>query len=449
MTKVFIKTYGCSFNQLDSELMAGKLKENGFDIVEDDENSDLILINSCTVKNLSEAKFFNDIKRYKEKNKKLILSGCITQAEESYLNTKLKNISVIGTNDIDNIVFVAEQTLKENPIQIVSKLKRKSENEENRLEKERIRLSSPRIRNNNIVEIIPINEGCLNTCSFCKTKQARGHLFSYSIESIVKAVQKAVDNGAKEIYLTSQDTACYGFDIKTNLCELLKEILKIKGDYKIRIGMGNPNHFKKIIDEILDIMILDDRIYKFLHIPMQSGSNRILKEMKRMYTIEEFESIVFKAKLKIPDITLANDIIVAYPTESEEEFRETISVLQKVKTNVLNFSRFWLRPNTPAERYETGDFVKGDESKRRLRILKEEFEKVALENNKKWIGWEGEVSIIEKGKKGTNTFIGRNDYYKHIVISDCKSSGCLEIGDRIKIKINKVTWFDFRAEIIS
>lgn len=443
------KTYGCSFNQLDSQLMAGKLKKEGFNIVHDDENADLMIINSCTVKNLSESKFFNDIKKYKdEKNKKIVVSGCITQAEESYLNTKLKDISVIGTNDLDKIVYVCKQTLQNNPIQIISKLGRKPENEKNRLEKEKLRLSSPKIRDNSIIEIIPINEGCLNTCSFCKTKQARGNLFSYSIESIKQNVFKAINEGAKEIYLTSQDTGCYGFDIDTNLPTLLKEILKIEGDYKIRIGMGNPNHFKKIIDEVLDIMLKDERLYRFLHIPLQSASDRILDEMKRMYTLKDYENIVLKARLKIPDITIANDIIVAYPTETEEEFQETVKSIKT--TNVLNYSRFWLRPNTPADRmYDKKQFIEGSESKRRAKVLREEFEKIALEKNKKWIGWTGECIITEKGKDGTNTMIARNNYYKPIIIKNSYNENSLKIGDKIKIKINNTTWYDFRGEIVT
>jgi threonylcarbamoyladenosine tRNA methylthiotransferase CDKAL1 len=443
-SKVFIRTYGCSFNQLDSQIMGGKLIKDNFILTDDENEADLVVINSCSVKNLSEAKFFNDVKRLKNSGKKLILSGCITQAEESYLSTSLKGISVIGTNDLDKISFVAKNTLENNPIQIVSKLQRKPENEKIRLEKESMRLSNNKTNKNPLVEIVPINEGCLNTCSFCKTKQARGHLFSYSINSIVENIKNAVDNGAKEIYLTSQDTGCYGFDIGVTLCDLLNEILKIKGEFRIRIGMGNPNHFKKIIDEVLEIMKNDNRIYKFLHIPIQAGSNRILTEMRRLYELKDYRTIITKAKLAIPDITIANDIIVAYPTETEEEFEMTLNNI--IGTNVLNFSRFWLRPNTPAQRmYSKKDFIEGSTSKKRAKILKEKFESQAIEYNKKWIGWSGQVLVTEEGKAGTNTFVCRNDYYKPIIIKKVKG---VNIGDTINVQIKNVTWFDFRGEIL-
>jgi len=446
MPKIHIKTYGCSFNKLDSQIMSGILKNNAFSITNSESESDVVLINSCTVKNLSESKLFSDIRKYKKEGKKIVVSGCIGQAEESYLNTKLKDISVIGTNDLDIISDVVIQTLNGNSIHKISKLNNKKENEIKRAKKEKIRLEFPKTKKNQITQIIPISEGCLNTCFFCKTKQARGNLFSYSIDAIKKAFIGAIENGAKEIYLTSQDTGCYGFDIKTNLPELLLSLLEVPGDYKIRIGMGNPNHFKKIIDEILQIMENDKRVYKFLHVPLQSGSNRILNEMRRMYSLKDYNQIILKARLQIPSITIANDIIVAYPTETVDEFQETIKNLKQSRTNVLNYSRFWLRPNTPAEKmYSSKDFIKGDESKRRSKELREEFMKIALSNNKKWIGWEGEVLITKEGKTNTNTFVGRNNYYKPIILKKKKG---IKIGDKIKVKITDVTWYDFRGEIV-
>lgn len=447
-TKIHIKTYGCSFNQLDSEIIAGILAKKNYEIIDDDINSDLIIINSCSVKNLAESKLFNDIKKYGEQNRKIVVCGCVPQAEISYLNTKLKDISVIGINDLDKIEIVVSETLKGNIKQIVSELHDRKENESQRVEKEQLRLLTKKQNQNKLVEIIPINEGCLNFCTYCKTKYARGNLFSYSIENIKIAFENAVKNGAKEIYLTSQDTACYGFDINTNLPNLLRELLTIKGDYKIRIGMGNPNHFIKIIDEVLEIMKSDERIYRFLHIPMQSGNNRILDEMKRMYNVETYLKIIQKARKEIPQITIANDIIVAYPTETEEEFLDTIKIMKSGGTDVLNFSRFWLRPNTPCETlHSKKDFIEGTISKERSSKLKSEFEKLAVEQNSKWIGWEGEVTVTEIGKVGTNSYVARNNYYKPIIIK-IKDNEKLKIGQKVNMKITEVTWFDFRGELI-
>lgn len=446
MVKVFIKTYGCSFNQADSQIIKGNLIKQGYKISQNDVDANLIIINSCSVKNMSETKFFRDIKKYSKEGKKIIAAGCIPQAEISYLNTKLKDISIIGTNNLSQIGEVVEKTLNGEVCHKIEKTIFKKIDENQRLIIQQSRFDISKVTNNNFIEIIPINEGCLNFCTYCKTKYARGNLLSYPIDTIKKIMKKAIERKAKEIYLTSQDTACYGFDINTNLAELLKELLKIEGDYKIRIGMGNPNHFKNIIDEILEIMKKDNRIYKFLHIPIQSGNNRILKEMRRGYTKEDYDMIIEKCHKFDEKITIANDIIVAYPTETFEEFEDTIKSMIKSKINVLNFSRFWLRPNTPCENiYTSKDFIEGKESKRRVAILKKEFEKMAYNQNKEWIGWTGQVTIVEYGKKNTKSYIARNDYYKPIIVKTDKK---LQIGQKVNIKITDVTWYDFRSELI-
>ena len=253
---------------------------------------------------------------------------------------------------------------------------------------EQIRLNKEQKENNDLVEIVPINEGCLNTCSFCKTKQARGILFSYSIESIKEVVKSAVNRGVKEIYLTSQDTACYGFDIGTNLPELLKELISVKGNYKIRIGMMNPWHLRKIKKELFEV-IKNRRIIKFLHIPVQSGSEKVLENMKRMHSVKEFEKIAeeFRKKFprkKFPDSTIATDIIVGYPTEKEEDFEQTLKLIKKVKPEVLNISAFSSRPKTPASKLKqlSSEVIK--ERTRRLNKLYWEYRKKIKIHNPKY-----------------------------------------------------------------
>ncbi len=457
LPSVYFKTYGCAFNQLDSEVMIGFLQRNGYVITSDLNSADIVVINSCTVKNSAETKLFNDIKRFKSENKKIVVCGCVPQAEPSYLKTKLKDITVLGINELDKICSAVDKTYNGDVLQNLSDLSF-SNIKLNRCEKENLRLNSYvynidskdelQKKSKNIIGIVPINEGCLNHCTYCKTKYARGSLFSYSIMAIKEAVENKLKNGITEIYLTSQDTACYGYDIGCNLVDLLKEILTIKMDFKIRIGMGNPNLFLKIIDDILSLMLKDKRIYRFLHIPIQSGNDRILKQMRRPYTVNDYKLIVNTARAKIPNITIANDIIVGYPTETQAEFYETLKLVDDVKFNVLNFSRFWLRPNTIASKiYVKTDFVDGLESKKRAIELKERFEKIALINNSEWIGFTGYVKIIENGKIGTDSVIARNDYYKPIVINNAKKNK-LKIGDIVKVRITDVTWFDFRSELV-
>lgn len=433
MTKIHIVTFGCTHNQSDSEVMAGLLKNAGFDIVDRPDNAQLIIINSCSVKNLAETKFFKAIREI-EKNhpkKKIILAGCIPQADKKLVEQKLKNYSIIGTSQLTKIVDVVVHTLMGDTIQILVKEKNP-------------RLNLPKIRKNKIVEIVPISEGCLDNCAFCKTKQARGSLFSYDKNAIIKQTKSALKDGCKEIWLTSQDCAIYGFDLtpKTNLAELLRDIVKINSDFKIRVGMANPHHIFKFLDDLIEIY-KNKKLFKFLHVPVQSGNNEILKLMKRKYNVEKYKEIINKFKKEIPDLTISTDIICGFPTETEEQFQDSISLVKETKPDIINISRFWLRPGTAAEKLKQ---LPGGITKKRSVRLNKIFNKIALENNKKWIGWKGSVLIDEKGKlkKGKKTWMGRNASYKPIVVEG--KSKKFKLGQKINVRIVDVSEHYLKGE---
>jgi len=238
MTTFHIQTSGCTANQADSEQMAGLLKEAKFNPVDTIEEADVVIYNTCTVKTPSENSFFNQLEQFKKEYpfKIVVVAGCIPQADKQ----KLKDYSLVGTKQIHNIVPVVEEALHDNVLQLLNN-------------DEMPPLNLPRVRKNPIVEILPINRGCLGACTFCKTKQARGNLVSYPIPEIVEVAKKAVSEGVKEIWLTSQDTFCYGFDLGTDLPALLEPLVKIEGDFKIRIGMGNPDHMPKIGTRLVEI----------------------------------------------------------------------------------------------------------------------------------------------------------------------------------------------------
>lgn len=427
--KFSVITFGCSFNQHDTELMIDSLRTT-YTYTSAPAKANLVIINTCTVKNLAETKAFKTLRYYQEQGKYIIVAGCIPQAEPSYLSTFLKNVSVLGTNDIDKIKEVVEKTFKGETVHHLTDLK--SKNLPARKEPTSFRL-------NYITAIIPINEGCTNLCTYCKTKAARGNLQSYTVKDIKKKIECYLEQGVKEIWLTSQDTAAYGLDIGTNLNELLQDILSIKKDFWLRIGMGNPNHFKRIFPSFLE-NLKDPRVFKFLHIPVQTGSNRLLREMRRGNTKEDYLWLIRQATKKFPWITISNDIIVAYPTETIEELEETAEVLRETRPSVLNLSRFWLRKGTAAENYNKKDFIDGQDSKRRSKYIREIFDEIALENNRSWIGWEGKILINEKGKGETS--MGRNIYYKPVIVP-----GDYEIGTELNVKVKDATKHDLRAEL--
>lgn len=346
MKKIFIRTYGCAANQADSEAMAGLLKNNGHEITNSEEDADYIILNSCSVKHKTQSKELHYI-REKSKNKKVIVGGCLTKT----INIRHYIPEVTAVFDTNSILKINE--IIETEQDHFSNIKEKS------------RLEVPIIRKNQETAIIPISQGCTSACSFCATKLSRGNLVSYRIGDIKRALEKSINEGCKKIYLTSQDNGCYGFDIKTNLPELLNELTTIKGNFEIRVGMANPWHVIKILDSLIE-SYKNKKIMKFIHIPLQSGSEKVLKDMKRIHSANDFRIIVNKFRNEFKNISISTDIIVGYPTETLEDFNETIKILDELKPEVLNISKYSIRPNTHASKLKQ---IPSEEIKRRSVVL--------------------------------------------------------------------------------
>ena len=240
--KIWIKTYGCSHNVSDSEYMEGILSNYGFRIVEEKGDADLWLINSCTVKDPSQAAFMHLVNTAKEKQFPVVVAGCVSQADRNI--TGLEDVSVVGITQIDRVVEVVEQTLNGNKVKLLAK-------------KELPQLDLPKIRKNPLIEIIPLSTGCLGSCTYCKTKHARGSLGSYAMESILERVKVVINEGVSEIWLSSEDTGAYGLDIGTNIAKLLKaiiELLPMDCSVLLRVGMTNPPYILEHLKEIAGII---------------------------------------------------------------------------------------------------------------------------------------------------------------------------------------------------
>lgn len=420
MTHVHIRTAGCAHNFADSEQMAGLLKQAHFDLVDNLEDAYVIIFNTCAVKGPTETVFYRNLQSAREKypNKIIIVTGCIAQADPE----KLKEYALLGTNQIHKIVEVVEEALHDNKVRLT---------EANEMPP----LNLPRVRKNPIVSIIPISRGCLGACSFCKTKAARGNLKSYPITDIKKEVEIAIKEGVKEIWLTSQDTGCYGFDIGTNLAKLLKEIVTVMGNFKVRVGMMNPNHVLKYKLELFEAY-KNPKIFQFIHLPVQSGDNDVLKRMNRQYTAEEYSTLIEEIKVFFPHITISTDVIVGYPGETDEQFWNTQTLIRKNMPDVINISRFWPRPKTPAAKLK---LLPGEVVKHRSRVLTDIYHNIARMQNERWMGWEGNIILTEKGKE-PRQWIGRNEAYKPIIVE-----GEFKLGQNIRVKVEKATSFDLRA----
>lgn len=324
-----IRISGCSLNQADSESMAGLLKEAGHTLVEQEAQADVVLFNTCTVKDPSQDRFLAHLEKI---DKPVVIAGCIPQADKQGL---LDGYAQLGTEQLTNVVRVVEGAAAGQQLQLLEK------------NKDDKRVQLPKIRVNPYIEIMPICSGCLSNCTYCKTKQARGHLRSYRPMEIEQACRQAVNEGVKEIWLTSQDNGAYGMDIGTNAGELLKRICAIEGNFMIRFGMTNPDWTKKWLNELIEAY-KHPKVYKFLHLPIQSGSDDVLHHMGRRCTSDDIREIVRTFREAIPDITIATDVICGYPTETEEDFEQTLELIKELHFPIIHISKFYARPDTNA-----------------------------------------------------------------------------------------------------
>ncbi|KAJ1547874.1 Threonylcarbamoyladenosine tRNA methylthiotransferase [Nowakowskiella sp. JEL0078] len=425
---VFVKTWGCGHNNSDGEYMAGLLAAQGYDIILEDsrrEFADVWLLNSCAVKGPSEQTFINDIRKAKDGGKKIVVAGCVPQG--SPRGPEWRGLSVVGVQQIDRVVEVVEETLKGNVVRLLK------EKKEDKRKLGGASLDLPKIRKNPFIEIIPINTGCLNQCTYCKTKHARGDLGSYPISEITARVDSVLSEGVLEIWLTSEDTGAYGRDIGTDIIKLLRAIIKTMDNHSLknpnskdamlRVGMTNPPYILEHLDSIGEIL-RNPRVYSFLHVPVQCGSDKVLNSMRRMYTRQDFIRVVDVLKKDIPGISIATDIICGFPTETEDDFEETLSLLEMYRFPVIHISQFYPRPGTPAARMPR---INTDIVKKRSRAVTKFFDSYFPYTNA--MGSTLEVLVTERSSDG-HSFVAHDKFYRQVLI---------EADDQIRIMGRKIT----------
>jgi len=399
---VYVKTWGCAHNSSDSEYMAGQLAAEGYNITQDKESADLWLLNSCTVKNPAEEHFKNEINKGLDNDKKVVVAGCVPQGKQS--SDYLKGLSMIGVQQIDRVVEVVEETLKGNSVKMFNTKR------EDGKKIGGAKLDLPKIRRNPLVEIIAINTGCLNQCTYCKTKHARGELGSYPPEEIVARAVQSFEEGVCEIWLTSEDTGAYGRDIGSSLPELLWKLVEVIPEgCRLRLGMTNPPYILDHLDEMAKILN-HDRVYTFLHVPVQAGSDAVLSDMKREYNIAEFEKVVDFLRERVEGITIITDIIAGFPTETEEDFQETMNLVKKYKFPSLFINQFFPRPGTPAAKMKR---IPTQDVKKRTKEITEFFHTYKPYENR--LGKIYTVLVTETSHDG-NYYVGHNEFYEQILV---------------------------------
>ncbi|EMD45533.1 RNA modification enzymes MiaBfamily protein [Entamoeba histolytica KU27] len=422
-------TYGCSHNVSDSEVMQKDLINAGYKI--DSSSTPIsskykaVVINSCTVKNPSQQAIDVVQKKCEEANVPLVIAGCVPQADPKACHCS-KKCSIVGVDQLHKITEAVEKA---------------THNEgQSYLERGALVDIDDHVRSNPLIDIIVTCTGCENACSYCKTKHARGGLRSYPIEELVKRVQQSVDEGVKEIRLTGEDIGAYGLDINDTFPHMLERICEVvDGKAMLRIGMVNPPYIIKYFNEIVNIL-LRPCCFKFLHIPIQSGSTSILDAMKRKYTREEFDDVCNRLRIAVPGISIATDIICGFPTETDEDHKKTLECIEKHKFPVVNISQMYIRPGTPAAKMKQ---INSKIVKQRSREVTELFDSYLPYTN--LVGKECVVWINEMAHDGIN-YAGHDISFVQVIVPHCENENLL--GKSVRVKIIEAGKFFVRSEII-
>lgn len=431
-----IITHGCQMNEHDSEKIEWLLKKMGFEIAQDMESADLILLNTCSVRHSAEQKVYGQLgylKSLKKANPDVVIGvcGCMMQRKESrdYVIDKFENVDLIfGTNNINKLpeLLLRHYENKELIVDIEDSLRNDEFIKADRLYKHKA--------------FVNIMYGCNNFCTYCIVPYTRGRELSRSPEEIVAEIKDLVNSGVKEVMLLGQNVNSYGksLDEPVTFAQLLHMINDIEGLERIRFMTSHP---KDISDELLMCYKDLDKLCKFLHLPVQAGSNKVLKEMNRHYTRENYLKIIERAREICPEISISTDIMVGFPGETEEDFNDTIDLCKKAMYDMSFTFLYSVREGTPAAKRT--DQVPRKVKQERFERLLDTLYPIALEKNKALIGSVQKVLVEQISKTNDNRVSGRTDGFKLVNFDGGEDL----IGKIVDVKITKATTFSLEGEI--
>jgi MiaB-like tRNA modifying enzyme len=391
--KFYFESYGCTMNQGEAKIMEDMVRARGHDIVSEEESEVLVLV-TCTVIETTELRMLKRLKELTKTGKMVVVAGCMASVQKDDILKSNPDALILTPQYLKDMGKVAD---------ILAIGDEKVEPE--------MRGKGSDIKSADA--IIPISSGCLGSCTYCITKLARGNLQSHNPDILIMSMKKVLSEGFKEIRLTSQDTAAYGADIEYDLATLLKDIGELKGEFRVRVGMMNPENVKQILKPMID-SYSDPRVYKFIHLPVQSGNERILADMGRRYTVPEYFQVVDEFRKAYPILTLSTDVIAGFPGESDSDFEDTVDLIKKLQPNILNITRFSPRPQTLAKDME--DRIPSRIAKERSRELTQVHFEISRKINSKFVGNKERILVTEVGKPGS--MMGRTDSYLPVVVKE-------------------------------
>ena len=436
MSRTFhITTFGCQMNEHDSEVIDGLLTERGFSSVKERKDASIVIINTCSVRDNTDKRFFGtlgQLKKRKESDPSFIVCvcGCMMQQQRVVDTIKAKYpwVDVIfGTNSIHHIPELIEKVAieKEKVVDII-------ENTEEIVE------GLPAKRLFDHKALVNIMFGCNNFCTYCIVPYTRGREKSRAPEAIVDEVKDLVSDGVKEIMLLGQNVNSYDGN-GTSFAELLKMLNDVDGLERIRFMTSNP---KDLSDELIEAFAVCDKLCRNLHLPIQSGSNRVLKRMNRKYTREDYLKLIEKLRKTVPDITLSTDIIVGFPGETNEDFEETLSIVKEVEYDSAFTFIYSIRKGTPAEKFE--DQIEESEKHRRFDLLVNAVNEISEKKNKAYQDRVEKVLVDGVSKNDKSTLTGRTDGFKLVNFAGKKEL----IGSLVDVKITDAKTFSLFGEVI-
>jgi MiaB-like tRNA modifying enzyme len=408
--RVYLETHGCTANRGDGEILAGLLSREGHLVVRKPEEAEILLLNTCVVKGETRKRMLRRMEELARTGKPLVVAGCLPLVDLPSVRER-EPAAVLSCRSLLSVAEAVERVGRgERGILLLDG--RTPE-----------KTCLPRLRSSPVSAIVQIAEGCLSSCTFCSVRLARGRLRSFSPEGVVEEVRRAVGEGCREILLTSQDNAAYGRERGWDLPSLLRRVVEVEGRFRVRVGMMNPENVLPLLPDLLEAY-RSEKVYRFLHLPLQSGDDGVLRAMGRRYTVEQFLEVVGAFRREFPDLCLVTDVIAGFPTETEEGFERTVEVLRELRPDRVNLSRFSPMPGTLASRLPP---LPGREVARRSRLLSSLCSSLSLEANRRYLGWEGEALITEGGWKGG--WVARLPNYKLAILEEGRP------GEFVRIRV--------------
>ncbi|PSQ34726.1 tRNA modifying enzyme [Halobacteriales archaeon SW_10_66_29] len=405
MARYHIETYGCTSNRGESQQIERALRDGGHRPADSPAEADVAILNTCTVVEKTERNMLDRAQELDEQTPAdLVITGCMALAQGEEFEQAGVNAEILHWDRVPEHVRNGEcPTPSADTDPIVD----------------------------GVVGILPIARGCMSDCSYCITKRATGKIDSPPVEENVRKARALVHAGATELRITGQDTGVYGWDDGERTLHVLLERIceEIDGDFRVRVGMANPKGVHGIREELAEVFAEQEKLYNFLHIPVQSGSNEVLADMRRQHTVSEYVEVVETFEESLDEWTLSTDFIVGFPTETERDYERSLALLRETRPEKINVTRFSKRPGTDAaEMKGLGGQTKKDRSSELVELKMD----VVGEAYESMVGTERRVLLVEDGTG--DSLVGYDRAYRQVAVPGAESAG-VDLGETVTCEI--------------